>query len=282
MGVIFSLLAALSYGTADFAGGYASRENPISGVLVVSQLFGIGVVLIFALLDPVPTAVSLRDLLYGVGAGIAGLAGLGLLYRGIATNEVSIVSPAAALFGALVPLLYGFAIGERLSTLALAGVAITFPAIVMISWEGIPEDLRMHLASRRDAWITGIAAGISFGLFFIFISRPPESTGMWPLVAARTASIIGVVLFLLARRRPLGVKKKVPVVVAAGVLDMLANIFLVLGYRSGLVGIVVMITSIYPAQTVFLGRIVFGQRVGLIRVAGIGLAIIGVILMSIG
>jgi len=281
MGVVFALLAALSYGTADFAGGYASRENPVSGVLIVSQLFGIGLVLAFVLLDPVPTSLLPGDVLYGAAAGVAGLAGLGLLYRGIATNEISIVSPAAALFGALVPLLFSFGVGERLSSLALTGVIVTLPAIVMISWEGIPEELRGHLASRRDAWITGIAAGFFFGLFFVFISRPADTSGMWPLVVARGTSILGVFLFLLLHRRPLRVRVKLPVVIAAGILDMAANIFVVLGYRSGLVGVVVVITSIYPAQTVLLGRLVFGQRVGPVRLVGIVVAIVGVVLMSL-
>lgn len=282
MGVVFALLAAFAYGTADFAGGYASRENPVSGVLLVSQLFGIGLVVAFVLLDPVPAGVTLPDLLYGSAAGVAGLAGLGLLYRGIATNEISIVSPAAALFGALVPLLFSLASGERLSPYAITGAAVTLPAIVLISWEGIPEELREHLASRRDAWITGIAAGFSFGLFFIFISRPAESSGMWPLVAARSTSILGVFLFLLVTGRPLAVRSTFAVVLAAGVLDMAANIFVVLGYRHGLVGIVVMVTSIYPAVTVLLGRIVLGQRVAPVRLAGIAAAIAGVTLMSLG
>lgn len=282
MGVVFALLAALAYGSADFAGGYASRENPISGVLIVSQLFGIGLVLTFVLVDPAPVSVTCTDILYGGFAGLAGLAGLGLLYRGIATNEISIVSPAAALFGALVPLLFSFVIGERLSVTALLGAIVTLPAIVMISWERVSEELRDHVASRGDAWITGVAAGVFFGLFFILISRPAEPSGMWPLVAARGTSIIGVFLFLLLSGRSLAVRSRIPVVIAAGVLDMAANIFVVLGYRSGLVAIVVMITSIYPALTVLLGWIVFGQTVGPIRRAGIAVAIAGVILMSLG
>lgn len=282
MGVIFSLLAALSYGTADFAGGYASRENPVLGVVAVSQLFGLALVLAFVALDRASGAVAPRDVFYGAAAGLAGLGGIGLLYRGLATAEVAIVSPAAALFGAAAPVLFGVAVGERFGTLVLIGVVITLPAIAMISWEGVSEELHNRVASRREAWLTGIGSGLFFGLFFIFISRPAESSGMWPLVAARSVSIAGVFVAALVSRRSLRVTRVLPVVAVAGLLDMAANIFMVLAYRHGLVAIVVMITSIYPAQTVLLGRVIFGQRVGPIRLAGIVIAIIGVALMSVG
>lgn len=280
MAIVLSLVAAFFFGTADFAGGYASKKNPIAGVLVLSQLFGLVLVVVFVLLDPQPTTVRPVELLFGTGAGLAGLGGLALLYRGIAHNEISIVSPVAALFGALVPVLFGLLSGERMSTPVLVGLVITLPAVMMISWQDGGTTVTGR--SAGEAWIHGITSGILFGLFFVLISIPRSEAGMWPLVAARTGSIIGMTVFALLSRRRIGLYSGFGVVFLAGVLDMAANIFLVLAFRRGLVAVVSMIVSVYPAQTVFLGRFILGQRVNRIRLVGIGAALIGIALISAG
>ncbi len=282
MGIVSALLAALSYGTADFAGGFATRKNSVFGVLVLSQLAGIVLVLLFIALDPLPTAVDAVDLGFGAAAGIAGLAGLGLLYRGIASREIAIVSPVAASVGVAVPVLFDLASGAELGTAAIIGIVVTLPAIVLISWESAGHELPTGSRIRREAWLTGIAAGAFFGFFFILISVPDQVAGMWPLATARFASMLCVVLIAFLGRRSLWVNDGKRTVLAAGILDMGANIFLVLAYRHAPVAIVVTIASIYPVQTVLLGRIVFKQHIRPLRFVGIGLALVGVVLMSMG
>ena len=121
-----------------------------------------------------------------------------------------------------------------------------------------------------------------FGLFFIFISLPAEEAGVWPLAMARLSSVVAMTLFVLVSRRGLRVKTHYPAVLTAGALDMAANIAFVVALRHGLLAIVTVIASAAPAQTVFLSRIFFGERVGLIRSAGIIMALVGVALMSLG
>jgi drug/metabolite transporter (DMT)-like permease len=313
MSVLLASLAALLFGTADFTGGFASRKNSIPAVLVWSQLAGLVLVLLFILVDRRAVPPSVTDGLFGAAAGLAGLGGLAFLYRGLSRGYVSIVSPLAALLGALTPLIAGFALGERLSVTAALGVALSLPAIVLVSWHGhIPVHLKDNRRTR-ESLRDGTLSGAFFGLFFVFISVPDPASGMWPLAVARMASIsvmaAAVVLWpgksgwqgrpgrpgkpdkpargmpvpgtqLRKRAARLTIRGGVAVVAAAGLLDMAANIFLVLAFRQGLLTIVAVISSAYPVQTVVLSRLIFGERVGRIRIAGIALALAGIALMS--
>ncbi len=304
MSVLLASLAALFFGTADFTGGFASRKNAIPAVLVWSQLAGLALVLLFILVDGRAVPPTVTDGLYGAAAGLAGLGGLAFLYRGLSRGYVGIVSPLAALVGALTPLLAGFILGERLSLTAGLGVALSLPAIVLVSWHGhIPVHLKDHRRTK-ESLRDGTLSGALFGLFFVFISVPDAAAGMWPLAVARMSSVsatAGAVMLwpgmqgrnswrgwnpLRAGQRRAGVARLtlrggVPVVIAAGLLDMAANIFLVLAFRHGLLTIVAVISSAYPVQTVVLSRVFFGERVGRIRMVGIALALTGIALMSV-
>ncbi len=282
MAIILAILSAVCYGTADFSGGFASRRNSVSAVLVWSQLAGLALVLIFALADATAPTPAPADLLWGAAAGLAGLGGLLFLYRGIARGYVSIVSPMAAVVGAAVPLVFGVLSGETFSTLAGIGISLCLPGIVLMSWNR--RGALTHRDPRRLGFslAAGALAGVFFGLFFIAISVPAEAAGLWPLAVARGTSILILLAAAAATQRRPVISTDRTAVFLAGVLDMSANIFYVLALRQGLLAIVTVITSAYPAQTVLLSRVVLKERVGAVRAAGIALALAGIALMSVG
>ncbi|TVQ21703.1 MAG: hypothetical protein EA382_13215 [Spirochaetaceae bacterium] len=71
MGIALAALSAIMFGTADFAGGLASRRNPLSSVLVFSQIAGVALSLIAAPLLG-SDAIGAADIAWGAAAGIAG------------------------------------------------------------------------------------------------------------------------------------------------------------------------------------------------------------------
>jgi drug/metabolite transporter (DMT)-like permease len=294
MAIVFSVLSALLYGTADFSGGYASRRNPIVGVLIWSQLAGLVMVVLFALWDGraagevftggsfLPAGVTVADLAWGALAGLGGMGGLAFLYRGLSRGYVSIVSPLAAVAGAAVPVLFGVLSGEVVRPLAAAGIAISLPAIVLMSWNRTGAVTHRDAARLRASWLDGGISGAMFGLFFIAISMPGSSAGMWPLAAARITSITVMWVGASLLGRSSRIEASHVLVLAAGILDMGANIAFVLALRWGLLAVVTVVVSAYPAQTVLLSRIVLGERIGVIRTTGIALALVGIALMSVG
>jgi drug/metabolite transporter (DMT)-like permease len=69
---------------------------------------------------------------------------------------------------------------------------------------------------------------------------------------------------------------------AAGILDMGANIAFLMASRMGLLMLASAITSLYPAPTVLLARMFMGQKLGPGRLAGLALAVAGTALIAMG
>src|SRR6185369_7646826 len=118
--ILLAGLSALVWGSADYCGGRATRHANALAVTVVSQLFGLPVVV--ALLVLLPGTPRPGDLLLGALAGVAGLLGIVLLYRSLSTGAMAVAAPITAVTGALVPVLVGLISEELPSTVALVGV----------------------------------------------------------------------------------------------------------------------------------------------------------------
>jgi drug/metabolite transporter (DMT)-like permease len=279
MPVILAALSALFYGCGDFAGGLATRKGRVLSVMAVSQIAGLAfAILCLPFLSPDwPGA---RAIAFGALGGVSGAFGLFMLYRGLGRTVVAIVSPSSALLAAAIPLAAGAVLGERPAGIALAGAAICLPAIILLSMEKGPGG---DAKTSRSALLHGIGAGLGFGFFFILISKAGDGSGLWPLIAARFSSI-GIFLLVAAARkeslRPVNGSRRL--VVAAGVLDMAANIAFLLSSRLGFLMIASAVTSLYPAPTVILARVFMGQKLGPARVAGLALAIAGTALIAMG
>jgi drug/metabolite transporter (DMT)-like permease len=278
MTALFSLVSAILYGVADFSGGHATRRNSVFAVMILSQTAGLAVAMVAAPLVG-PNAPSAADFGWGLVAGFLGSMGLAALYRGLAEHRAAIVSPLSALVGALVPATFGAILGERPSSLALVGAALCLPAIFLLSYERGETRDREEL---RASLLYGLVAGFGFGCFFIAISRTSPGSGLWPLLASRTASILTTLAIVLVGKKAIAVARADRgSALFAGMADMGANIFFLLASRSGLLILVTLITSIFPAPTVILARIFHGQRISAPRAAGILLALAGVALMGL-
>lgn len=273
---MLALGAALIFGAGDFLGGLASRRAPTLTVVIWSQAAGFAVLLLaLPLLPATPTA---TDVAWGAVAGLFGSAAVGLLYRGLAIGAMGVVSPITAVLAALLPVAYGALRHALPSPTAVAGIAVSLVAVVAISaapTHGGP--------SARRGIPEAIAAGALFGAFFIVLAQTHTNAGLYPLVGARVASTVVFIATATVLRIPLRPPRAaLTAIVAGGACDMLANILYVLAVHSGLVAIVAVLTSLYPASTVALAAIVLHERLRGIQWAGVAFALLGVALISSG
>lgn len=278
MALALAGLSALLYGVADFSGGLAAGRSRLLPVLVLSQFLGIAVALT-ALAVMGSGTPSQRDLLWGACAGLTGSMGLFMLYGGIARSIVAIVSPTSAVVGAIIPILFAVIQGERPSATALVGSALCLPAILLLTWEGRAEESRRK--SIHSALVYGLLAGLGFGAFFVAISRSSPEAGVWPLVAARIASLLAFAMATVVSGQSFKVERGgIAPALAAGAADMGANILFLLATQSGMLSLVAIVTSLFPAPTVLLARFFLRQRIPPVRLAGLVLALVGVGLIS--
>jgi drug/metabolite transporter (DMT)-like permease len=280
MAVVFGLLAAAGYGTGDFLGGFASKRAATQTVVVGSQLVGLTIAIGLALSIAAPDLRTI-DLVYGALGGCIGLVGIMLLYRGLAVGRMSVVAPITAVGAAIVPLAWGLSTGERPSALAFAGVALSLPAVALVS--RVPSDADSTVLDARGEVAMAAAASVCFGVALVLFAEAADGTGLWPLVSSRAVS---VVLFgggaLLARRLPMPSRDAVPVIVGTGILDIGANAFYFFGVGTGLVSLVAVLASLYPAGTVGLARVVLDERMTRHQVVGMALAVAGAALIALG
>jgi len=108
------------------------------------------------------------------------------------------------------------------------------------------------------------------------------------LLAALTLSAYGhrpalmLPLALAASRGIPALDGRLAPVAAAGVLDTLANVLFAVAATTGQLAVVAVLGSLYPAVTVVLAWIFLRERIGRVQVAGILLALAGVLVIAAG
>src|SRR3954466_11896415 len=136
---LLALVSAVLYGSADFFGGLTARRAHTIATVIWAQVAGL-VLLILAIPFLPATTVSRGDWTWGFLAGLSGGIGVAFLYRALAVGTMAVVAPTTAVIAAIIPVLFAFAVGERLRPLTFAGVALALIAIFLVSRPPSPEN----------------------------------------------------------------------------------------------------------------------------------------------
>lgn len=264
----------------DFLGGVASRRMSVLAVVAGSHLVSLSLLAVAA---PLVGAgrVTAVDLAWGAASGVTGLTGVALLYRAMRLGSMSVVAPLTAVMSAVVPVGVGVGLGERPGAVAVVGVAFAIPAIVLASLAPSGGGLRSR---GTGAVVTALAAGVGFGLSLVILDNTGHGSGLWSLLAARAVSAPLALVATLAVARPRGavVRETAPLVGVVGLIDAAASVSFLLAVRSGLLALVGVLASLYPAVTVGLALVVLRERVTRAQVAGLVLTLVAVALIGLG
>lgn len=275
---VLALCSAIVFGAADFCGGAASRRRDPLSVLVVSLPAGLLVLLVVVAVVGGPLHAGAAG--WGAVSGVAGGGGLLVFYRALAHGPMSVVAPVSGLMAALVPAVVGVARGDRLTTGTLVGVVLCLIAICLVSVEKNDGPIRLG-----DGPVLAVIAGTFFGAFFVLVHLGDDGT-LWPLTISKaTGLLVVVVVALAARRSPAALLRDrvtVGVAVLAGALDMLGNGLYVFAARAGMLSVAGVLSSLYPASTVLLARLLYGERLRPIQRVGLVVAMAGVGLLTTG
>jgi drug/metabolite transporter (DMT)-like permease len=277
---LLALASGLLYGAGDFAGGLATRRAATLPVIVVSQFSGLALLVLLLPVLP-PSSPAGADLLWGVAAGLSGGVGVALLYRGLAIGRMAVVAPTTAVCAVAIPVLVSVGLGERPAPLAAIGIVLGVGAIVLVSQQTLAEPARSAPRAPRLPPGVGIAlvSGVAIGLFLLALARTRPEAGMYPILASRATSVVLFGGAALAGRRSLRLPGVLWITLLCGVLDMAANALYLIAARSGPLSVVVTLTSLYPASTVVLARVVLGEQLNARQIAGVGCALAAIVLI---
>ncbi len=273
--IICGLAAAASFGTGDFCGGFATKRCSVYSVLVISQIFGLALLALLAVVlhEPIP---SCGNLLFGGLAGLFGTLGLAALYIGLARARMGIVAPVSAVVGAVLPIIIGMFIEGMPTVVQFAGLLLGLCAIWYLAGGG-------RAASGHPSELgLPILAGLGFGFFFIFINQVSENSVFWPLIVARIVSIAMILIFIAARRYKIQVPRnsQLLIIVLAGIFDAAGNILFALASALGRLDIAATFTSLYPAGTVLLAWFILREHLTPRQWFGVAIALAALILIA--
>jgi drug/metabolite transporter (DMT)-like permease len=272
---VLAAISALAAGTADFSGGKASQRSSPLAVTVVSQILGMPLLVIGLLVMPGRPAPV--DLAWGAVAGIAGFAGVVLLYRALSGGAMAVVAPVTAVTAALIPIIAGLFTARTPGMLALGGAILAVLAIGLVSLG--PGGGRGAVSPRLVG--LALAAGAFFGIFFTLFAQPSLDSGMWPLLAVRVGSISVGMLFMARTGTSYRLAPSIlPWVAAVGALEMVGNALYLAAATRGYLSIVAAVASLYPVSTVMLALAVDRERLRPVQFAGLGLAAVALVLAT--
>jgi uncharacterized membrane protein len=278
MGILFGLLSAASYGIGDFAAGVGSRRMGVGSVAAIVQFFSLVAVIISVFIFP-GSGPSKKALFWGAISGVGSAAGTFALYRGLAVGQMSVVSPLSAVIAAIIPVFVGLFLGEHLSAMAAIGIIIAVPAIGLVSWQRSPEDG----FGLQAGLIEGIISGLGFALLYIALDLAGARSGAWPLIPGQSVAFL--LLLPLAWKFHSQSRPRVSalaVIVGAGLLSGAANLFFLAATGSGQLSIIAVLTSLYPAVTIFLARFILKERWSRLQVTGLITAAVAIVLIGVG
>ena len=277
MAILLSLLSSASFGVADFFGGLASRRYALLTVLVLSQAAGlVGIAVVVAVRGEGPPGGTFVPI--ALLAALVGTIGLATLYHGLAVGLMSVVAPIAAT-AAAIPVVVGALTGEAATGIQYAGIAVALAGIVLVSRSGKGAE-GARLATGAGI---GVVAAIFIGLFFVAIDRASEHDPYWATFVLRCGSLTILGAAAAIRRPPLRVDGRGALLLPlVGLLDLAGNVLLALATTKGVVGVVAVLTSLYPVVTVALAQAVLGERMTRLQAGGVLAAFAGVGLIALG
>lgn len=281
---VLALLSSLLWGSSDFLGGILSRRLPAALVVACSQAFGLVAVAVVAVAAGALSAPT-GYVPWALAAGLTGVIGLVAFYAALASGTMGVVSPIAAL-GVVVPVVVGFAQGERPGSMQLIGIIVAIAGVVLASG---PE-----LSGKAGVrpLVLAVVAACGFGGALLFIAKGARFNTVMTLLTMRitSVSVLGVALAVLAVRgrragapgRPRIEPQDFVLLAVVGVGDAAANLTFGWASTRGLISVAAVLGSLYPVVTVLLARVFLRERLGNIQTVGVVGALAGVVLIGAG
>jgi len=166
-------------------------------VLLISQGVGlVGMLIVAVVLGGDP---GVSDLGYGAIGGLAGAAGVAMLYRGLAAGAMSLDAPITGVVAVVVPVVVGVGGGERPAALQYTGILLavfagaTFGLFFILFHAASHAGFAAFVSGRLGSSVSAVAAGLISGAAVV------ARRDAWRIIVfAGLVDGCGVMLYLFA------------------------------------------------------------------------------------
>lgn len=226
---------------------------------------------------------TLPGLMWGSAAGVA--VGLGIIkyYRALSAGTMGITATVMGVFSALVPFVVGLMIGERPSWIAIAGVSVVIAALVLVTGRDAGLRDNENWSEKIRGLFDGVIAGVCFGFSFVFVGFATTVNPLWPVFATAIGSLPPVLIVqMMSTGGWPAIGRSWRVTVLAGAFQGFGFIAFGLAVLDGLISIVSVAGALSPIPTALMALAVLGERLSQKQLAGVAMALIGVVFLVAG
>ncbi len=270
----YSLATIFCWGTGDFLGGYAAKRANAVVLTAGAHACGLVLMTMLALLDggrfPERTPA-----LWAVAGGLSGGGALAIFYRALASGKMGMTAPISAVLAAAISVAFGMFTEGLPHLIQLIGFCLAAVGIVLISQsEGG--------AGRPQGFWLAILAGFGFAGFFICMKQTGASSALWSAALSRTASLVLVGAIVVVSGSARNIQRNALLLGGlAGCLDVTGTALYVRASQIGRLDAAVVLSSLYPAVTVLLARLLLKERFTRWKTVGMVTAILAVPMIAL-
>lgn len=271
--ILGGLGAAVMWATATLCTSRSSRMIAPATVLAWVMLVGSTVTVPFALATGVPDGLDAGTLGWLTVMGAANVVGLLMVYNALRIGKVGIVSPITSAEGAVAALIAVLA-GERIGAGAATMLVLIAAGVVLASFGRDDDALIRRHNGIAVALSTGAAGLFGVGLYITgwLSDRLPVA---WVLLPPRVLGVLALAVPLTIAGRMRLSRRAAPLVVAAGLCEILGLASYALGARHG-IAVAAVLSSQFAVVAAVVAYFLFRERLVRVQLVGIVAVLLGV------
>jgi drug/metabolite transporter (DMT)-like permease len=318
LAIVGGLGAALVFATVTLCNSRSSRMIGPSQLLAWVMLIGLAIVAPLVVLEGVPDDLDAESGAWLAVAGIGNVVGLLLAYAALRVGKVGIVAPVIATQGAVAAVLAVIA-GESIGAGAAVTLAVIAGGVVLAGLAGdageeaegggaeravperaateravpevgaaeraVPERAAVERPAPRalgpsHAMVYALGAAFAIGWSLYATARASiDLPVVWALLPSRVIGVAVVTVPLVLRSGLRMTREALPLVLVAGVCEVLGFALFALGARHG-IAVSAVLASQFAAMAAVAAYFLFGERLARVQLAGVTLIVAGVGVLS--
>jgi drug/metabolite transporter (DMT)-like permease len=276
--VLGGLGAAVAWAISTLCSSRSSRMMQPMAVVALIMVVGLVITAPIAAAEGIPNF-DAESLTWLVISGAGNVGGLVLTYKALRIGQVALVAPLVSTEGAIAATISLLA-GESLAP--GVGLALTLVA-VGVCLSSVPEsaETERRLAHHQRASVVfAVAAALVFGTSLYATGRAGATLpSSWVVLSARLIGTVALAIPLAASGRLQVVRRAIPLIVVAGICEVLGFYSYTAGARHG-IAVAAVLSSQFATIAAVVAYFLFKERLNRIQVAGVSSVIVGVALLS--
>jgi drug/metabolite transporter (DMT)-like permease len=282
MAILGGLGAAVAWAVTLLCTSRATRMIGSGSVLAWVMLTGFCIVVPWGAVVGIPDELDGGSAAWLLIAGVGNILGLFLVYTALREGKVGIVGPIVSTEGAIAAVLAVLA-GESLAAgsaamLVLIAVGVALAATTADSDE--VSEVTSALGRNRSVPVVAILAACSFGTSIYATARASAELPIaWAVAPPRILGVLFVFVPLVASSRLRITRPALPLVVIAGVAEVVGFALFAVGSRHG-VAVAAVLASQFAAIAAVAAYFLFRERLTRVQVAGVATIVIGVAVLT--